>query len=127
MKRIISYMLSGCCGLECNFEDPYGWVPEDSCPVHDPRNLLTAVFVWAVMAIKKENKKVIDSICGNVGALMWPRPLWWHKAFCFITGFYVTKFTTRRGFKLQYMESYTYMICHNKEMPWDGRVRVEIS
>lgn len=25
-------------GLECNFTEPYGWVPEAGCPVHDPES-----------------------------------------------------------------------------------------
>jgi len=26
----------GDCACECHYTEPYGWVPECGCPVHDP-------------------------------------------------------------------------------------------
>jgi hypothetical protein len=30
------------CGYVCGFEEPYGFVPEDGCPIHDPALQLAA-------------------------------------------------------------------------------------
>ena len=35
MKYRLRYVLKGDCGHECDWVQPFGWVPEDGCPVHD--------------------------------------------------------------------------------------------
>jgi len=32
----LRYRLTGNCGWACDWADPYGWVPEEGCPVHVP-------------------------------------------------------------------------------------------
>jgi len=34
-KSLIQYWLTGDCGNACGYTEPYGWVPEAGCPVHD--------------------------------------------------------------------------------------------
>ena len=29
------YWRTGDCGLSCGYTEPYGFVPEDGCPIHD--------------------------------------------------------------------------------------------
>lgn len=36
MLTIIRYLLTGNCYHVCDYTQPYGWVPEACCPVHDP-------------------------------------------------------------------------------------------
>lgn len=31
----VRYALTGDCGCACAYIEPYGWVPEAECPVHD--------------------------------------------------------------------------------------------
>jgi hypothetical protein len=31
----LRYWLTGDCGHACDHVEPYGWVPEADCPVHD--------------------------------------------------------------------------------------------
>lgn len=31
----LRYVLTGDCGHACGWAQPFGWVPEDGCPVHD--------------------------------------------------------------------------------------------
>jgi len=32
---LIRYRLTGKCGLACGYVEPYGFVPEAECPIHD--------------------------------------------------------------------------------------------
>lgn len=34
----IRFVLTGDCGNACDHVEPYGWVPEAGCPVHDPED-----------------------------------------------------------------------------------------
>ena len=31
----LKFVLSGACGHACDWCHPFGWIPEDGCPVHD--------------------------------------------------------------------------------------------
>ena len=31
----LKFVLTGDCGHACDWAQPWGWVPEDGCPVHD--------------------------------------------------------------------------------------------
>ncbi len=31
----LKFVLTGDCGHACDWAQPYGWVPENGCPVHD--------------------------------------------------------------------------------------------
>lgn len=35
VRSRVQYWLTGDCGNECGFVEPYGFVPEADCPVHD--------------------------------------------------------------------------------------------
>ncbi len=32
----IGYLINGWCGRGCDYEEPYGFVPEAGCPIHNP-------------------------------------------------------------------------------------------
>lgn len=34
----LKFVLTGDCGHACDWAQPYGWVPEDGCPVHDVKH-----------------------------------------------------------------------------------------
>lgn len=36
LRSFCRYVFGGRCGNECAMTEPYGWVPEGSCPIHDP-------------------------------------------------------------------------------------------
>lgn len=36
MKSFLKHLITGWCGNECDHVEPYGWVPECGCPIHDP-------------------------------------------------------------------------------------------
>lgn len=35
VRTVVQYWLTGDCGNNCGWEEPYGWVAEAGCPVHD--------------------------------------------------------------------------------------------
>lgn len=35
LKARVLYALTGDCGMGCSYEEPYGFVPEAGCPIHD--------------------------------------------------------------------------------------------
>lgn len=35
LEGYIRYALTGKCGFACGYEEPYGFVPEAGCPIHD--------------------------------------------------------------------------------------------
>lgn len=35
IRSRVQYRLTGDCGNVCGYEEPYGWVPEAECPIHD--------------------------------------------------------------------------------------------
>ena len=35
LRHRLKFVLSGDCGHACDWTHPFGWVPEDGCPVHD--------------------------------------------------------------------------------------------
>ena len=36
LKTKLRYRFTGECGWACGYMQPFGFVPEDGCPVHDP-------------------------------------------------------------------------------------------
>lgn len=53
-RSFLGYLINGWCGNGCDYQEPYGFVPECGCPVHDP-------------------EKWFPEIIGNV--VLWLRPL----------------------------------------------------
>lgn len=56
MIAIIRYLLTGDCRWACDHALPYGWVPECSCPVHDPENWLYVIMRSVVRWLRPVEK-----------------------------------------------------------------------
>jgi len=54
----IRYIVTGQCGNACGYAQPYGWVPEAGCAVHDNEKLIAA---WAESTIE-EIKRLQEEI-----------------------------------------------------------------
>lgn len=54
----LKFVLTGDCGHACDWAQPYGWVPEDGCPVHDveqkPKMHFTVDTTWGVYQMGEE-------------------------------------------------------------------------
>ena len=63
----LKFVLTGDCGHACDWLHPWGWVPEDGCPVHDVEHK-------AIIRLGEEGEMWADASAGEcllVGN-------WWH-------------------------------------------------
>ncbi len=48
----IGYLINGWCGRGCDFEAPYGFVPEAGCPIHNSEIRLHRLLRWGVLKVR---------------------------------------------------------------------------
>ena len=53
-RGLLRFLFTGDCGNACGYEEPYGWVPEACCPIHDPETLFQ-IIINPLVRLRKAN------------------------------------------------------------------------
>ena len=64
-RHRLKFVLSGDCGHACDWCHPFGWVPEDGCPVHDVGQEKQPIKLWV-------STPAGECLVGEVK--LWPKP-----------------------------------------------------
>ena len=64
-RHRLKFVLTGDCGHACDWAQPYGWVPEDGCPVHDVAHERQEMNLWV-------STPTGECLVGEVK--LWPKP-----------------------------------------------------
>ena len=61
-KRGYNFLKGKFMDCACGFAEPYGYVPEAGCPIHDTKEFLEDIERLEAFTIQKERRRILDEI-----------------------------------------------------------------